>query len=225
MLRNSILEYLSAVAATQWVTAAAWHVALGTLLAALAAGWRPSQRRLGTAMALLPASVALMAGRAGNPFNAAMFTLLTLLLVRFGRQLPSQPVIIRSKARTAVAAVLIAFGWLYPHFVSGPWTSLLYASPLGIIPCPTLATLVGLTLLVGAASSRAGRLVGAAAMAYGVLGVFYLGVTIDVVLLAGGLLMLLTRRPAPQPAAGRTGNTASAPRTCSAASMWQARTR
>jgi len=217
MLRSVILEYLRAATVAHWRTAAAWHVVLGTLLSMFAAGWRPSQRHLGTAMALLPASVALVAIDAGNPFNAAVFALLTALLVMIGYHLPSQPVTIQLGMRSATAGVLMAFGWIYPHFVSGPWTWFLYASPLGIIPCPTLASLAGLMLLVGMASSRAGRLVGAAAVAYGALGLFYLRVAIDVVLLAGGLLMLVTRHLDSRPEAARTADTASAPRTCSAA--------
>jgi hypothetical protein len=83
------------------------------------------------------------------------------------------------------------FGWTYPHFLeASSWTSYLYAAPLGLVPCPTLSLLVGVSLIVGSLDSKAwANTVAAAALVYGVIGVFALGVAIDAVLLAGAIVL------------------------------------
>ena len=87
--------------------------------------------------------------------------------------------------------VLVGFGWTYPHFVEvHSWTSYLYAAPLGLIPCPTLSMLVGVSLIVGSLEAKAWAItVAAAALVYGVIGVFTLGVAIDAVLLAVAIVL------------------------------------
>ena len=58
----------------------------------------------------------------------------------------------------AAGAAMMALGWAYPEFVDRPF-GWLYGSPLGILPCPTLAFLIGATLLLGGLGSRAWDLV------------------------------------------------------------------
>jgi hypothetical protein len=51
---------------------------------------------------------------------------------------------------TAIGVSMIAFGWLYPHFLeSHPATTYLFAAPTGVIPCPTLSLVIGFALLSG----------------------------------------------------------------------------
>jgi hypothetical protein len=86
---------------------------------------------------------------------------------------------------------MIAFGWFYPHFVHGSSTLVyLYMAPTGLIPCPTLATIVGLSILFNGFGSRAwGAIVAFAGLFYGLFGGFRLGVHIDHVLTAGALAL------------------------------------
>ena len=85
-----------------------------------------------------------------------------------------------------VGGLLVAFGWSYPHFlVKGGWTYL-YAAPLGVLPCPTLSAIIGVTLLLTTFEAKAwSAMLPLFGMAYGLIGFFGLDVTIDVVLLAG----------------------------------------
>src|SRR5947207_257610 len=90
-------------------------------------------------------------------------------------------------------AVMIAFGWLYPHFLEQRSPALyLVAAPMGLIPCPTLSLIIGLTFLAGGFGSRAWMFVLAAAgLFYGVFGAARLGVRIDLVLAAGALSLII----------------------------------
>jgi hypothetical protein len=102
----------------------------------------------------------------------------------------------------ASGAALVAFAWVYPHFLDGPAIVYLVAAPLGVIPCPTLIAITGLALLGDGLGSRAWSLVLAGAgLFYGVIGVLWLGVTIDVVLVAGSLL-LVAAQPFPRRSQG-----------------------
>lgn len=88
---------------------------------------------------------------------------------------------------TAVAgAALFAFAWTYPHFLEGrAWTAYLYAAPVGLVPCPTLALLASLVLLGDGIDRRVAGVVAGLAAFYGAFGVLRLGVRLDLGLLAG----------------------------------------
>jgi hypothetical protein len=81
----------------------------------------------------------------------------------------------------------VLFGSAYPHFLSGrPLWTYLYAAPLALIPCPTLAFVCGLRLLGIAYAGRLWTmLLACAALFYALFGVLRLGVTLDLFLLAG----------------------------------------
>jgi hypothetical protein len=92
---------------------------------------------------------------------------------------------------------------MYPHFlVATDWAAYAYASPFGLLPCPTLLVLIGLTLVFGGLSSVGWNgVLAVAGVLYGAIGVFRLGVVLDVWLLVGGMLLggltiaeLVTRR-------------------------------
>ena len=64
-----------------------------------------------------------------------------------------------------IGLVMIGFGWVYPHFLEGPAIDYLYASPVGLVPCPTLAVAIGFALLGNGLGSRAWALtIGAVAL-------------------------------------------------------------
>jgi hypothetical protein len=203
-----ILETLASIASGRTAMAIAWHVVLAAVVAAVLAGWRPVRKPAGTAMAVPLLSVASLAWVYGNPFNAIVFLLFAVLLAALGSGLPAGRVTPAPAWARIVGASLVAFGWVYPHFLAGgPWWKYLYAAPTGLIPCPTLSALVGLTFLAGGFSSRAFPLtLGFLGLFYGAFGAFRLGVTIDIVLLTGSVvLMAFAQKPPRREVPSRRG--------------------
>lgn len=196
-----ILKTLSSIS-NEWTTLAfTWHILLAVTIAAILLGWRPSQKKGATALILPLLSVSGLAWSHGNPFNAAVFLLFAILLAVLGSRQPSVPIVPAPAWAAVIGALLIVFGWIYPHFLEGgSWLRYLYAAPTGLIPCPTLSFMVGFTLLARGFSSRAFSLsLGILGVFYGAFGAFRLGVTIDVVLLAGSIFLMalaLTSMPA-----------------------------
>ncbi len=88
---------------------------------------------------------------------------------------------------------MIAFALLYPHFLeSGSYIKYLYASPVGLIPCPTLSLLIGFALVYNGFGSNALTIsLVVFGLFYGLFGVFRLGVTLDVGLIIGALSLLV----------------------------------
>jgi hypothetical protein len=186
---EAVLSWATGVANDWRWLAIAWHLALAAFLIVVS-GSHVSQRLLGFLLVLPVASVAVVAAVSWNPFNAVMFTLLTVLLVRVARQLPVTKTS-ASRSWWLAGLPLIVFGWLYPHFlVTNTWTAYAYASPFGLLPCPTLSVVVGVTLAAGGLRSAGwnAALAGAGVL-YGAIGAFWLGVGLDLWLLAGGLLL------------------------------------
>lgn len=183
---------LAAMIANEYRTAAiGWHVFLGTLLLALLVGWRPSNRLAGYLLAAPLLSVSVLAWASGNPFNGATFAVLALWLIGLASSLSTQPVNLASLPLLLVGALLVAFGWTYPHFLTADhWTAYTYAAPFGLLPCPTLSAVIGLTLVLGMLRSKAWSItLAAAGFVYGAIGVFTLGVTLDYGLLAGASVL------------------------------------
>jgi hypothetical protein len=174
----------------RWL-AIAWHVVLAVLLIAVLSGQRPSRRLLGLFLVAPLASVAMVAWASGNAFNGLTFSVAAALLLRIAVRLPPAPVIVAAGASRVVGAALLAFGWAYPHFLrTDTWTAYTYASPFGLLPCPTLAVVIGITLMSGGLQSTSWSLfVAAAGVLYGLIGVLALGVLLDGWLLAGALLL------------------------------------
>jgi hypothetical protein len=86
---------------------------------------------------------------------------------------------------------MITLGWAYPHFLaaSGRWAPL-HAAPPGLVPCPTLALVIGFSLLMGGLGSASWRaILSVAGLFYGVFGAWRLGVRLDVLLALGALAL------------------------------------
>ena len=186
-----ILQGLSAIANERRDLAIGWHLALASIVVAVVLGWRPPRRAMGLLLAAPAASVSLLAWVHHNSFNGTVFALLAVALATVALCLPPARLQIGHSVLALPGAVLLAFGWVYPHFLAtDSWTAYLYAAPLGLIPCPTLAVLVGSSLLTGGLGSRAWSLIVAgAALVYGFIGAFRLGVAIDLVLLVGAVIL------------------------------------
>jgi len=197
---DEILRGLATIASTYWPVSLGWHVAVGLALLALATGrWRPS-RRAGAALLALPAvSVSVLAWATGNPFNGATFVVIAGALALAGARLPREPVEPGPTWATALGAAVLAYAWVYPHFLeSFPAWAYLYAAPLGAVPCPTLSAVLGFGLLAGGFGSR-GWIVtaGVAGLFYAVFGMLRLGVWLDAGLLLAALATLALAIRAP----------------------------
>jgi hypothetical protein len=188
---ETILAGLAAIANDWRWLAIAWHVLLGALLVMLLAGWQPPVRFMGQLFGAPLVSVSCMAFLSRNPFNGTVFAILAAVLVVTATGFPNTTVRLNSPNWVGVGAVSVLFGWTYPHFTrADSWTTYLYASPFGILPCPTLATVIGMTVIFSSLGSTAwSATLAGAGLVYGVIGVFRLDVVLDSGLLLASVVL------------------------------------
>jgi hypothetical protein len=177
--------------ATEWIPlAAAWHIAAAALALSL---WWPGLdgRAIATLLSVMPVSVAAMAAWSGNPFNLAVFAAMGLVMIALAGTSVSSRVTLAGGRDAAAGLIMCGFGWVYPHFLDGPAWQYLYGAPLGLLPCPTLAFLIGVSLLANSFDSKPWTiLMSSVGLIYGAIGVFILRVTIDWFLIAGAAILL-----------------------------------
>jgi hypothetical protein len=190
---EQILNGLRTIA-NQWqILAVVWHVYFAVLAVGFVLGVRPSKRLGGILLGLPLLSVSALAWASMNPFNGTLFALAGMALIAIAFRLSDERVRIASTWVVSAGVLMFLFGWVYPHFLdTSSYVPYLYAAPTGLIPCPTLSIVLGLSLMVGGLNSRAWSLsLAAMGIFYGIFGVLRLGVTIDAVLLLGALLSVL----------------------------------
>jgi len=190
---SEILEGLAQISNDERSAAMLWHGVLIATVLALALGFRPRLHHARVALAVPVASVSAFAWGYGNPFNGAVFAVTSAVLAGLGaREASERRVSLGSCVAVATGGAMIGFGWIYPHFLATErWWALLYDSPFGLIPCPTLSVVIGIALLGGGLGSLAwSALLSALALFYGVFGVWRLGVRIDGALCAASLVLL-----------------------------------
>jgi hypothetical protein len=128
-----------------------------------------------------------------------VFAILPAVLVATTLRFPNTVVRLASFARVAPGVAFVVFGATYPHFLQvESWPTYLYASPFGILPCPTLSVLIGTTLIFSnlGSTSWSAALAGTGFL-YGVIGLFRLGVLLDAGLLfASAVLAVAVARDA-----------------------------
>lgn len=187
---HEILGGLSAIVNDWRFLAVVWHGYFTLLLLLLVFGLRPRRTISGVLLTLPLFSVSALAWIYANPFNSAIFMLLGILLICVAAGLPRGSVGVSSKWFAVPGAFLIAFGWIYPHFLNGVDAfAYFYFAPAGLIPCPTLSVVIGFTLLLRGLGSRGWcLLLSAAGLFYGIFGAVRLGVMIDWVLVMGALV-------------------------------------
>lgn len=198
-----ILAGLGQIANDAFVYAVVWHLVIGAVFAGLGFGWRPSPRLVGGLLCLPLVSVSGFAWAYGNPVNGSSFAVLVVLLGWIAWRTPKGAVMRSPRWMTVLGGLLVVFAWSYPHFLVGRST-LAYAigSPLGLIPCPTLSLLIGVTL-VGYAPNTKGWsfILAAAGVFYALFGALRLGVVIDLALLVGAIAIvaraMATGKPTP----------------------------
>lgn len=187
-----ILSGLRTIANSWQPIAVAWHVYFGLLLAGLLTQILKPGRLVALFLVLPLICVSVLASHAGNAFNAGVFAFLAGLLILAALRLPVRQ-IHYPPDRLVPGFLMIGFGWVYPHFLeAGPGWVYLYAAPTGLIPCPTLLMVTGLTLLADGFGSRLWSMIlGGAGLFYGLYGALELGVSLDLVLAGGSLWLLL----------------------------------
>jgi hypothetical protein len=188
---DAIVTGLTALANEWRPLAIAWHIFLATPILILMAGWQLRARLLGRLLVAPLASVGILAWLTGNPFNGTVFVLLAVVLSRATTRFPNTEVRLGSPAWVVAGAAFIVFGWAYPHFLrTDSWTPYLYAAPFGLLPCPTLSVVIGMTLAFQNLRSRDwSTTLAIAGVAYGTIGVFALGVVLDSVLLFASAML------------------------------------
>ncbi len=190
----TLLQTFHTIANDAFALAVAWHAFIALGVFAAVHGY-VTQHRAAEMLGVLLASVSGIAFAFGNLFNGVVFALLALLAALITRGIPHTIVHAGTPAAVVLGGAMMLFGWAYPEFVDKPlgW---LYGSPLGLLPCPTLAFLIGATLFFGGFDSRAwSLLLGGAGLFYGLFGAIRFGVRIDVLLAAGALAALLYAIP------------------------------
>jgi hypothetical protein len=192
--KDEILLWLTNVTNDHVPVAIAWHLLIFILLAALFAGWKPGNRMLLWMLTLLLISVAIFALLSANYFNALVFAAASGISLVIASRSSSAPIAGNKPWADIAGIIMIFYGLFYPGFLDVLFTiEYLYASPTGLIPCPTLAVLTGFALLYNNFQQRSwGFLIALMGLFYGAFGLFYLGVLFDIGLLAGALLLLVS---------------------------------
>jgi hypothetical protein len=190
MSTEAILTAASAITNEWRGVATAWHVVFALVVLAIASRTVP-RAGVASVLAVAALSVAALAAWSRNPFNAGVFLVAGVIMLRLAATMGAAPILFATRLEVVAGMLLVAFGAVYPHFlVASSWTQYLYQAPLGLIPCPTIAVIAGVTLIADRFGSKGwSRVVGTLAAFYGLVGVLVLGVVIDVALMAGAVML------------------------------------
>ena len=125
----------------------------------------------------------------GNAFHLVTFAILLIIALRELVMGKNQVVIsATNNVTTFVAFICLFIGVWYPEFVHTSPLGMLFVSPMGIVPCPTLIVILSLFTLNSSGISKlqyiATIIIGAV---YAVIGVFILKVYLDAAI---GILVL-----------------------------------
>jgi hypothetical protein len=190
---EQILNGLALAAGKYTMISVFWHIVLLIILILLFSGRKFNRKIIAAGMAILLLSVGIVAVLVSNPFNAIMFALAALIFGIIYLKFKPVHIGLTWDLVSVAGLVMVLFGFVYPHFLDGaPFYKYIYASPLGLIPCPTLSAFIGITLMLNGFNSRKWMLVTALfGLFYGIFGVLRLKVYLDVVLIAGALFLLV----------------------------------
>ena len=191
--KDEILNGLQSIANNFSFYAIVWHIIFYGIIIALVSKWSPSKRISALFLCLPLFSVAVFAWITGNPFNGILFLVLSLLVLLFGFKANINPVSFSKTPYLVAGVLMIVFGLVYPHFIeTNSIIKYLYASPVGLIPCPTLSILIGFLLIFNGFESNPLMLILLiAGLFYGLFGTFKLAVYIDIFLILGTFSLLV----------------------------------
>lgn len=188
-----ILRSLEYLANNYMAIGVMWHVIIILLLTFYIPRKQVSSRLYYGVPALLFLSVSLLALTILNFFNALVYFGLSVLFLRKSiitgdyRFEINKSFIFRLSAFT-----LILSGLIYPHFIDANLLVYIIASPTGVIPCPTLLLASGISLLfVHRDHKSVFYILIAVNLIFGFIGIFVLGVYIDILLIAASSVQLV----------------------------------
>jgi len=181
-----IVKYLEMVANSSLLVNFLMHLVVFIAIAVIFVVKSSQIKRLvfQAALSVLFLSVTVNAIIHGNPFHIVTFAILTvtaLVQLCLGK---GNIEITRNRNTLAVAFFFIFIGIWYPDFIEKNLFMLLFVSPVGVIPCPTLLTTIALMTLVSSSLSKTQYIITAImGLIYGIIGVFVLKVYLDISLL------------------------------------------
>lgn len=191
---EQILAALARTSQDWWGLAVWWHVYFLILAVAVVVGnGRVAIRATGVLLSIPIASVVVLAWVSGNPFTTVLLGAAFLVALFLSWRLPPGHVSLSRAPLVLMGMLMSLFGLVYPHFLGDatPTIAYAYAAPIGIVPCPTLAAIAGISITVRSLGSREwGLLIGLVSVFYAMFGALRLGVTLDWVLLVGALVLL-----------------------------------
>lgn len=191
---SEILKALALLANKYMIAAIVWHaVLLLFLLLLFFAKQKPSSHFAGYFLTLPLFSVSIFAWQGGNLFNGILFLIAGAVLLFLTAKNKADKVAISSNIwfRT-VGAIIFLSGFFYPHFLEQGLWNYLYAAPVGLVPCPTLLTITGLVLVFDTRQLKSWFVVLTLLdVFYGVFGVAKLKVNLDIILIAGAIILCL----------------------------------
>jgi len=190
---EEIVAGIQTIVNNNMLIATLWHVAIYGLIISLLFHWNPSNKLMAILLCLPVVSVSIIAWYSGNPFNGTLFAILAILIIIFGLKATSHPITISQVNFLVIGILMIAFALLYPHFLeTNSIVKYLYASPVGLIPCPTLSLLIGFLLIFNGFGSNALTIsLIVYGLFYGLFGIFRLGVTLDIGLIIGTFTLIV----------------------------------
>jgi hypothetical protein len=193
LTKNDIIDGLNSIANDYSGFAIAWHVFFYFLASAFLIKWQPDNRVLLLLTCLPLLSVALLAWITGNPFNGLLFSVMSALVIICGVRVTPDIFSLSQLPFLLTGIVMVIFGLVYPHFIkTNSIIEYLYASPAGLIPCPTLSVLTGSLLIFnGLGSPPVVLMFIIFGLFYSIFGIIRLRVYIDLFLLLGSVTLLV----------------------------------
>lgn len=194
---KNMVDYLTMIANTNLYLNFGLHLfiisSLGFMF--LLKGSNIKQYVIGGSILILFLSVTVNAMIFGNPFHAITFG---ILLMTSGYMLVLMRKISmtwewRTNFWTVISVFIIFLGLWYPELANVNRVESLLLSPVGVIPCPTLITALGIMNLFSTFINRKLFFITIVfSMMYGFIGSFRFGVYFDIILICAALLSLST---------------------------------
>lgn len=130
----------------------------------------------------------------GNPFHAITFGIMSITAGYIFTKIKKETGTtweLRMNVRTVITLILIALGLWYPELTNVNIFQSALLSPVGVIPCPTLITTLGLmNLFIPFVNKKQFFITIFFGVIYGFIGTFKLGVNFDIILICAVLFSL-----------------------------------
>lgn len=171
-----------------------WHLAAVIGLTVLyASRWKP-RTFVAQMLAVAPlVTVSALAGSFNLGFNAVVVGGVAFTLIVVGARGDERPLSSGPLWSVLLGLGAVSYALVYPHFVPIEGFPDLWFTPLGVVPCPSFALVIGAGLLAGGFGSRAWSLIaGGAGLFYALFGMLVLHVWLDAgLLVAAGALVAI----------------------------------